>query len=755
MILQRFQQLLSELSIAHHPEPVLKLILSQLAKDFSIDLAALFMISQNTGDYELITHHGVNTDKLKKKIIFKRLEGLIGLVEEREESVTIESMNDHELSAKTYQLHLETLESFMGIPIFSRGELVAIIVLMNRPGKIFTEHLEAQISTICLQLGDAINRCRSMIERSSGSRRKKQFVLEGISGGFGVAIGKAVVVYPPADLESVPDKTISDVQQEIDVFETALQAARDEMQDLKDKAQMTLSDAESVLFDVYLRMLDSRSLMNEVIDEIKQGVWSQTAVKRVIQKHAVHFSSLKDSYLSERAADFRDLGRRILSHLQKNVPQDQVFHKNTILISDEVSATALVEVPEGCLMGVISGQGSCNSHVAILARSMGLPSVLSVAGIELDQLAGKELIVDGFNGQVFVNPSSALKKDFMRLIEEEHDFDRQLAPLWDAPAVTEDGREIKLYVNTGLASDSGLTLRSGADGIGLYRTELPFMMRDRFPTKEEQRIMYRQLLNSFSPRPVVMRTLDIGGDKALPYFPFNEDNPFLGWRGIRISIDQPNIFLQQVKAMLQASDGLENLSIMLPMISSVSEVEIAKTMIEQVYHEIKQGEDCRIKMPKLGLMIEVPAAVYQVVELAKQVDFISVGSNDLVQYLLAVDRNNPRVANRYSSLHPAVLHALNTIVKGAHKANRKVSICGEMASDPLAILLLLGMGFDSLSVNARNLARAKWMIRRFTYDGAKQLVKVVLKMTEASEIQSYMETVIDDAGMGALIRAGY
>jgi len=311
-----------------------------------------------------------------------------------------------------------------------------------------------------------------------------------------------------------------------------------------------------------------------------------------------------------------------------------------------------------------------------------------------------------------------------------------------------------LYVNTGLDADSGLALSAGAEGIGLYRTELPFMMRDRFPSEDEQRMMYRQLLNAFSPRPVVMRTLDIGGDKVLPYFPFIEENPFLGWRGIRISLDHPDIFLQQLRAMLQASEGLNNLSIMLPMVTALSEVEAAKAFVDQAFREVK-GEGFDIKMPKLGIMIEVPAAAYQAYDLAKQVDFISVGSNDLIQYLLAVDRNNPRVAQRYNSLHPSVLGALDVIVKGVHKANRTVSVCGEMASDPLTVLLLLGMGFDALSVNARNLLRTKWMIRHFDYEDARQLVKTVMQMSDAAEIRLHMETVLDDFGMGALIRAGF
>jgi len=279
------------------------------------------------------------------------------------------------------------------------------------------------------------------------------------------------------------------------------------------------------------------------------------------------------------------------------------------------------------------------------------------------------------------------------------------------------------------------------------------VLRDRFPTEEEQRVMYRQLLATFSPRPVIMRTLDIGGDKSLPYFPVEEENPFLGWRGIRITLDHPEIFIHQIRAMLCANAGLGNLSMMLPMISSISEVDSALRLIHQAHQElIRDGAD--IKLPKIGLMIEVPAAVYQAYELAKRVDFLSVGSNDLIQYLLAVDRNNPRVSALYNGLHPAVLRALHNVVKLAHKAGKKVSICGELASDPVAVLLLLGMGFDSLSMNARALPRAKCVIRSFTIVQIKALVKEVLQMDDPVEIRCHIEMVLEDAGLGGLIRAG-
>jgi phosphotransferase system enzyme I (PtsP) len=308
-------------------------------------------------------------------------------------------------------------------------------------------------------------------------------------------------------------------------------------------------------------------------------------------------------------------------------------------------------------------------------------------------------------------------------------------------------------VNTGLNIDPQLYSDAGAQGVGLYRTEMAFMLRDTFPTEHAQTILYRQLLSMFAPKPVIIRTLDAGGDKALEYFPIEEENPFLGWRGIRITLDQPEIFLQQIKALLRAQAAFENLRIMLPMISSIAEVERSQGLIHQAFAEL-QDEGLQMEMPPLGVMIEVPSSVYQAYELAKRVDFLSVGTNDLIQYMLAVDRNNPRVASLYDPLHPAVLRALKIIVSAAHKAGKKASVCGEMAADPLCAVVLLGLGYDTLSLNARAIPKIKSVIRTFSLDKAKDIVHEVLLMDDAQEIRLHLESEYEALGLAGLIRAG-
>ena len=423
------------------------------------------------------------------------------------------------------------------------------------------------------------------------------------------------------------------------------------------------------------------------------------------------------------------------------------------MVSDELTPTMLGEVPREKLLGLVSVKGSGNSHVAILARAMGIPTIMGVLDMPLNRLDGKDLIVDGYNGELFVSPSKRLKHYYRQIVEEEKLLDQGLEKLKDLPCETTDGHVISAWVNTGLMTDVVRSINQGAEGVGLYRTEVPFMINERFPSEQEQIICYREQLEAFAPNYVTMRTLDIGGDKSLPYFPITEENPFLGWRGIRVTLDHPEIFLVQMRAMLKASVGLDNLRIMLPMVSSVNEIEEALHLIYREYHEIR-AEGFDVTMPQIGVMIEVPGAVYQVKEFADRVDFLSVGSNDLTQYLLAVDRNNPRVAPLYHSFHPAVLRALYSIAKDAKEMSIQLSICGELAGDPAGAVLLMAMGYDALSMNASNLLKVKSVIRGIDLNWAKALLENVLKLDSPYIIQSTLNLALKDAGFTRYLRPG-
>ncbi|HBC19643.1 MAG TPA: phosphoenolpyruvate-protein phosphotransferase PtsP, partial [Alcanivorax sp.] len=544
---------------------------------------------------------------------------------------------------------------------------------------------------------------------------------------------------------------VEDVSAEIARLDDALVRVRQEVRDLAERASKSLGTEEQALFDVYLRMLDRHALPAEVIVHIREGQWAQGALRTVVDAHVRNFEMMDDPYLRERAADVRDLGRRVLAQLQSQNRRHIVFPDDCILLGEDISAPMLMEVPRERIRGIVTTRGSRNSHMAIVARAMGIPTVAGAQNLPLKKMDDKEIIVDGFRGRVVANASPELKEQFEEIIAEEANLQAGLEKLRDEPAETLDGVRIPLQVNTGLMTDINRSIERGAEGVGLYRTEIPFMVRDRFPSEEEQRVIYREQLAAFAPHPVTMRTLDIGGDKSLSYFPIEEENPFLGWRGIRVTLDHPEIFMVQVRAMLKASDGLDNLRIMLPMVTSVIEAEEAQHLIHRAWLEVRD-EGLDIAMPQVGVMIEVPAAVYQARALAQRVDFLSIGTNDLTQYLLAVDRNNRQVASLYNSYHPAVLHAILHVVEQAHEEGVPVSVCGEMAGEVGSALLLMAMGVNALSMNASNLLKVKAAVRQVKASFTRQLLNEVLAMDNGEVIAAYVDLQLDKAGLGELLR---
>ena len=698
---------------------------------------------------------GLNPDAIGK-VSLGYSEGLVGLVGVREEPINLEDAQAHERYRYFPETGEERYGNFLGVPIIHHKQVLGVLVVQQaNTGRRFDEGEEAFLVTVSAQLASVISHSEAtrFMEgaSSSGSGAAKDIAIKGVAGAPGVAIGTSFVIFPMADLDAVPDRKTDDIAKDIALFEEAIEAVRKDIQEVGERLSTQLRPEEQALFDVYLGMLDDNALAGEVRAQIQKGKCAQTALKDIIGDYARHFEMMNDAYLSERAVDIKDLGRRILSYLQKDGQIEHNFPDDTILVSDELTPTMLGEIPREKLLGLVSIKGSGNSHVAILARAMGIPTVMGLVDLPLNQIDNMEIILDGYNGELFANPSDDLRKYYQQIVEEEKQLDVSLEKLKTLPCETKDGHRLCAWVNTGLMTDVVRSLNQGAEGVGLYRTEVPFMINERFPSEQEQIACYREQLEAFAPNYVTMRTLDIGGDKSLPYFPITEENPFLGWRGIRVTLDHPEIFLVQMRAMLKASVGLDNLRIMLPMISNVNEVEEALHLIYREYHQVcSEGFD--VAMPQIGVMIEVPAAVYQVRELAERVDFISVGSNDLTQYLLAVDRNNPRVASLYHAFHPAVLQALYKIAQDSADMSVQLSICGELAGDPAGAVLLLAMGYDALSMNASNLLKVKSVIRGIEFDWAKNLLDSVLKLDSPFIVQSTLNLALKDAGFSRYLR---
>src|SRR5690606_24756617 len=454
---------------------------------------------------------------------------------------------------------------------------LGVLVVQQVERRRFDEHEEAFLVTCSAQLAGVIAHAQAtgsiLHIDQSGTRTVGSARFHGVPGAAGIAIGHAVVVSPPADLRAVPHRTCTDIEAELRFFNDCLCAVRKDVRDLGSKLSDRLAPQEQALFDVYLAMLGDNALPAEVVEKIRGGEWAQGALSQVILAHVRTFEMMEDRYLQERSVDVKDLGRRLLAYLQAADTDPIVYPERTVLVGEELTASMLGDVPKENLVGLVSVQGSGNSHVAILARAMGIPTVMGCLDLPFTQVEGAELILDGYNGIVYYNAPAEVRSQFQALAAEEQQISKGLEVLRDLACETTDGHRIPLWVNTGLMADVVRSLERGAEGVGLYRTEVPFLLRDRFPSEEEQRAIYREQLEPFAPLPVTMRTLDIGGDKSLPYFPIEEDNPFLGWRGIRVTLYHPEIFLVQVRAMMKASQGLNNLRIMLPMVSNVQELD--------------------------------------------------------------------------------------------------------------------------------------------------------------------------------------
>lgn len=757
-MLNVLRQIVQEVNSASNLDHALDILVARVQEAMVTQVCSVYVLEQEQKRFVLKATKGLNQSAVG--VSLNASEGLVGLVAAREEPINLDDASRHPKYRYLSETGEERFNSFLGVPIIHHKRILGVLVVQQSEARKFDESEEAFMVTMSAQLAAVLAHAEAtgqVLESNNGKDKKVRHdvTIRGSAASPGIAIGPVVVLSPTADLYDVPDRSCKNVDEEILRFNGAIAGARAQIKKVGETLA-DLSPQEQALFDVYIHMLDDDALGNEVIGRIQNNKqWAQGALRDVILEYVAHFDRMDDAYLRERATDIKDLGTRVLAHLQDTATlnSEMQFPDNCILVSEELTPSMLGEIPENKLAGLVSAKGSANSHVAILARAMGVPTVMGAADLPVKQMDGIELVVDGYRGRLYTHPSEQVRNQFNAIVEEEKALVKGLETIKDLPGETKDGHRIQLCVNTGLITDALRSLNKGAEGVGLYRTEVPFMMKERFPSETEQAMIYRKQLEAFAPQPVTMRTLDIGGDKALSYFPISEDNPFLGWRGIRVTLDHPEIFLLQVRAMLKASVGLDNLRIMLPMITSISEVEEAQHLIYRAYQEVvDEGAD--VKMPQVGVMIEVPAAVYQAKALAGMVDFLSVGSNDLTQYLLAVDRNNPRVAELYDSFHPSVLMALQDIVDAGKSENCPVSVCGEMAGHPAGALLLMAMGYDMLSMNATNLPRVKSLIRNVDMSFAQTLLNEVKLLDNAQIIGSSLDLALNKLGHGRLLSLG-
>lgn len=754
MQLDSLRRIVQEVDAAASLHEALEVMVQLVAKAMDSEVCSVYLLDERNQRYVLMASKGLKNESVGV-VSLSTNEGLVGLVGQREEIVNLEDAATHPRFHYLPETGEELYKSFLGVPIMYRRKVMGVMVVQTLEPRAYSEAAESFLVTLCAQLSGAIAHAHAVgqvdvFRKPSAEKSSKMF--QGISGAGGIAIGRAVVFYPPADLSAVPDRQADDISEELKLLQQAIAAVREDIRELDAKMQDSLMAEERALFSVYLRMLDDAALPAEIKAQIRGGNWAQGAVRKVIDSHTAHFSQMEDEYLRERASDIRDLGRRILARLQAADQDAREINEQSILIGEEITTAALVELPIANIAAIVTSEGAANSHMVIVARALGIPTVVGVTELPITSLDDAEMIVDAHQGRIFVHPIRRLRQRYKEIQKEEAQVAKDLKNYENKDTITPDGHPVTLYVNTGLMIDVVRGVQLGAQGVGLYRSEIPFMLRERFPGEEEQRLVYRQQLSHFANKPVVMRTLDIGADKDLPYFSIKEENSALGWRGIRFTLDHPEIFSSQIRAMLKASVGLNNLHILLPMVTSLNEVEEALYLLHRSLAEVQEEEQVKITKPKVGVMIEVPSILLQMRDLAEMVDFFSVGSNDLTQYLLAVDRNNPRVAGLYSHYHPAVLRALDYLVKQCKALNKPISICGEMAGDPTTAIILMAMGFNALSMSSSNILKVRKTLCNVPFSDAEKLLQQVLNMDNQLVVKSWLEHYMHSHNLGDMVK---
>jgi len=542
-----------------------------------------------------------------------------------------------------------------------------------------------------------------------------------------------------------------DVKAERKRLDEALDRSRAELEVLKARMAPLMPEQDLKIFDGHRLILEDDEFVGRIRDTVEKGFSAESALFRVIDELSAQMLAVADGYLRELATDFRDVGHRVLRHLRQE-DRHGAYAKPTILVAEELTLSQLTLVSHENLAGIALQSGGVTSHAAILARSFEIPTVVGIEHLMESVVEGDHLVLDGNSGVVYVNPPADVEKDYQGMTRRYEAFKRELMEDGNAPAATRDGHRVMMLANIALLADVHLAMRYGAEGVGLLRSEFSFLTYEDFPDENQQLALYNRMLEAVGGRkPVTIRTLDIGADKYPPYMRVpREENPFLGWRSIRISLEMSGLFKVQLRAILRAA-ARYNVRILFPMISSLEELRRAKELLAESQAELyKEGLEHNPNI-EVGIMVEVPSAVWLAPRLAREVDFFSIGTNDLIQYLLAADRNNPKVAHLYEAFHPAVISAIAEVVNVARAADKEVGICGEMASDPLATLLLVGMGLDELSLSPLFIPVVRKLIREVDFQTTRLIARECLQMASVQEIKGYLVERYRDLGLINLV----
>jgi phosphotransferase system enzyme I (PtsP) len=675
---------------------------------------------------ELYATEGLNRNAVHQTVLSAH-EGLVGLVASEATPLNLSNAQNHPAFSYRPETGEEIYHSFLGVPILRSGNTLGVLVVQNRAHRTYVEEEVEALQTTAMVLAEMIasGELSALAQPGAEPAARHSLHKTGSILSDGIALGH-VVLHEPRIV--ITNYIAEDLQKEVKRLDTALAKLRTDLDRLLERGDMADGGEHRDVLEAYRMFANDHGWSHKLHEAVATGLTAEAAIERVQSDTRARMLRSTDPYLRERLHDLEDLGHRLMRQLfgQDHAASREQLPENAILIARSMGPAALLDYDRDRLRGLILEEGTSNSHVAIVARALGIPAIGEVPNAPGLAEPGDAVIVDGTSGSIYFRPSAEIESAYAERVRFRARRQAQYLALRDKPTVTKDGQPIELMINAGLVIDLPHIEDTNCAGIGLFRTELQFMVSPNLPRSGEQLQLYRTVLDAAGSKPVSFRTLDIGGDKALPYMEtITEENPALGWRAIRLGLDRPGLLRGQIRALLRAGGG-RALKIMFPMVSEVAEFDQAKAIVERELTYLRQHGHPLPERIEVGTMIEVPALLYQLDELLKRVDFVSVGSNDLFQFLFAVDRGNAKVADRFDTLSAPVLRALRDITIKAQEAKKTASLCGEMASQPLGALALLALGYRSLSLSATAHGPVKAMILDLDVGKAAAMLKPLL-----------------------------
>ncbi len=703
-----------------------------IAQDIVAEVCSIYV--KRAGDVlELFASKGLKPEAVHRTRL-RVGEGLVGQIASQARGLALSEARSHPNFAHRPETGEEIYHSLLGVPILRDGHVLGVLVVQNVTPRSYGEEEVEALETVAMVLAELVaggELIGAEEARHAESETLLPTRLTGIVLNEGPAMGLAV----PLRREIVITRIVAeDREAERGRLDAALRDMGGALDELLGQSEVAKHGESREVLEAYRMFAEDRGWRGRMMEAVRGGLTAEAAVQKVQNDTRRRLTQVKDAYLRERLVDLEDLANRLLQHLVgRDTPQvEQEVPENAVLIARALGPAELLDFDRERLRGVVLEEGSPMAHAAILARAFDIPMIGRCAGLLKQVRAGDFIIVDGDHGQVLVRPGEGIKQTFQQSVTARNLRQAASAESRDLAPVTKDGQRISININAGLLLDMAQLQESGADGIGLYRTEVPFMVRDAFPGVRAQTEIYTRALDLAEGKPVVFRTLDVGGDKVLPYWSGGSDeNPAMGWRAIRIGLDQPAMLRQQLRALIRAAAG-RSLHVMFPMIAEIAEFEAAKALLDQ---ELKREDALGRPLPQeiqVGVMFEVPALAWQLPLLFARCDFVSVGSNDLFQFLFASDRGNPRLSRRYDVLSPPVLRFLSTLVEHAEGAGMPLSICGEMAGHPLEALALLGCGFRRLSMSPPSVGPIRNMVRSVETQGLRRYIAQLVEQPDHS-----------------------